>query len=209
MVSRNVLSLVCLMLLAAMALPGCSPIGLAAGTGAAVGIASAQEGGLSSAASDIRIKTQISERWFQYDVDTFRKLHLTVDQGRVLITGMVENPDNRVEAVRLAWQVKGVQQVINEVRVAQGEGLPGYVRDQWITTRLRTALTLDREVQSINYSIDTVDGVVYLMGAAQNQAELNRVIEIARTLSNVKQVISYVKMIGEEPVAAVEENLAQ
>ena len=99
-----------------------------------------------------------------------------------------------------------MHQVINEIRVAEGEGLPGYVRDQWITTRLRTAITLDRDVQSINYSIETVDGVVYLMGAAQNQAELNRVIEIARTISNVKQVISYVKMIGEEPVAAVEEN---
>ena len=120
-----------------------------------------------------------------------------MDQGRVLITGVVQNPDARVEAVRLAWQVEGVRQVINEIRIAKSDGLPGYVRDQWITTRLRAAITFDRDVQSINYSIDTVQGTVYLMGVAQNQAELNRVIETARTIPHVKQVISYVKQAGE------------
>lgn len=175
----------------------CSPLGMAAGAGAALGISAAQEGGISGAAEDLKIKARISDLWFRYSVSTFTKLNLTVDQGRVLITGIVQNPEDRVEAVRLAWQVEGVKQVINEVRVASSEGLPGYVRDQWITTKLRTLLTFDRAVQSINYSIDTVAGTVYLMGVAQNQAELNKVIETARTISHVKQVISYVKMAGE------------
>ena len=59
-------------------------------------------------------------------MNTFTKLNLTVNQGRVLITGIVQNPDDRVEAVRLAWQVEGVTQVINEIRVAESDGLPGY-----------------------------------------------------------------------------------
>ena len=171
----------------------CSPLGLAAGAGAGLGIAAAQEGGISGTAYDIAISAKFSDLWFRYDVSTFAKLDLTVDQGRVLITGVVQNPDHRVQAVRLAWQVEGVRQVINEIRIAKSNGLPGYVRDQWITTRLRAALTFDREVQSINYSIDTVQGTVYLMGAAQNQAELNKVIETARTIPHVRQVISYVK----------------
>lgn len=182
---------------------GCSAIGLAAGAGATVGIASQQEGGISSAASDVRIKAMISDKWFKYKVDTFSKLSTTVDQGRVLITGVVQNPDDRVEAVRLAWQVEGVKQVINEIRVAESEGLPGFVRDTWITTRLRTALTLDKEVGAINYSIDTVQGTVFLMGVARNQAELDKVIETARNISNVKQVVSYVKPLG-EPVQGQE-----
>ena len=164
--------------------------------------ASAQEGGIRGAADDIRIKALISDKWFKYDLKTFAKLSLTVDQGRVLITGVVQDPDARVEAVRLAWQVDGVTQVINEIRVAESDGVPGYVRDQWITTRLRTAMMFDSEVQSIKYSIDTVQGNIYLMGAANSQAELDHVIEIARTIPNVQQVVSYVKLRGQDIPAA-------
>ncbi|QQG36954.1 MAG: BON domain-containing protein [Micavibrio aeruginosavorus] len=191
------------LLLSASQLSACSAVGMAAGAGAAVGIASQQEGGISAAASDVRIKAMIADKWFKYKVDTFSKLSTTVDQGRVLITGVVQSPDDRVEAVRLAWQVDGVKQVINEIRVADSEGVPGFVRDTWITTRLRTALTFDKEVAAINYTIDTVQGTVYLMGVARNQAELDRVIETARGISNVKQVISYVKPLG-EPVQGQE-----
>jgi osmotically-inducible protein OsmY len=182
---------------ALMLLNACTPIGLAAGAGASLGIAAAREGGVSGAASDIRIKAMISDKWFKYDVKTFAKLNLAVDQGRVLITGVVQDPESRVEAVRLAWQVEGVKQVINEIRVADSEGAQGYIRDKWISTRLRTAITFDGGVQSINYSIETVQGVVYLMGVAQSRAELDRVIEIAGTIPHVKQVISYVKVPGE------------
>lgn len=175
----------------------CSPVGVVAGTGASLGVASMQERGIGGAVDDLRIKALISDLWFKYDLSTFAKLSLTVDQGRVLITGVVQNPDARVEAVRLAWQVEGVKQVINEIQVADSDGFPGYVRDQWITTRLRTAIMFDSEISSINYSIDTVQGSIYLMGVAKSQAELDKVIAAARTIPNVRDVVSYVKMAGE------------
>ena len=195
---KNLRSLVLgLAVLASLGASACTPIGLAAGAGATLGIAASKEGGITSAASDLRIKAMISEKWFSYKVDTFTKLNLTVDQGRVLITGTVQNPDDRVEAVRLAWQVNGVKQVINEIRVAEAEGITEFVKDGWITTRLRTAMTFDKNIQSINYNIDTVNGTVYLMGVTRSQAELDRVIGLARTIPNVKQVISYVKPLGQ------------
>jgi osmotically-inducible protein OsmY len=192
-IMRQILALLFLALL----LPGCSTLGVVAGTGAALGIAVAREGGIPATVSDLKIQAAISDLWFKYDMETFAKLNLTVNQGRVLVTGVVQAPESRVEAVRLAWQAEGVVQVINEIRVAEGEGFKGYVRDQWVTTRLRTALTFDREVQSINYTIDTVQGTVYLMGVAQNDGELAHVIDVARNLPHVKQVISYVKKAGE------------
>jgi len=179
----------------------CTPLGMATGAAATAGNAASKEGGIGGAITDASIKGKINEAWFRYNIDTFSKLSTTVDQGRVLLTGVVQNPEDRVEAVRLVWQVEGVKQVMNEIRVADSEGLPGFVRDKWITTRIRTAITFDKEVSSLNYSIDTVQGVVYLMGVAMNQNELNRVIEIARTIPNVKQVVSYVKMVG-EPIQA-------
>jgi len=183
-------------LCALLALPACTPIGFVAGSGAALGVGAAREGGLRSTAKDIQIKALISDQWFKYDLNTFSKLNITVNQGRVLLTGVVQNSNDRVEAVRLAWQVEGVDQVINEIRIADSEGVSGYVKDQWITTRLRSALTFNKNIQSINYSIDTVNGTVYLMGVAQDETELDHAIEEARVIPNVRQVVSYVKMAG-------------
>ncbi len=198
-------TLVCFSL-SALALSGCTGLGLATGAAAVTGIAVAKEGGINRAISDTTIKARINDAWLRYDLKAFIKLSTTVNQGRVLITGVVQNPEHRVEAVRLAWQVKGVEQVINEIRVADSTGITGFAKDGWITTRLRTSIALDREVQSINYSIDTVQGIVYLMGVAQNQVELNRVIEKARTIAGVKQVVSYVKLPGETLASGREVN---
>lgn len=179
-------------------LSACSALGVATGVGATAGVSAAQEGGLSRAYSDAKIQAMINDLWFRHDVEMFRKLDMTINQGRVLLTGVVQNPEHRVEAVRLAWQPPGVQQVINEIQVADSDGIIGFARDSWITTRLRTAITFDRDVQSINYNIDTVQGTVYLIGVAQSQAELNRVVETARTIADVRQVVSYVKLAGEQ-----------
>lgn len=188
------------LLISLLFLPSCSVLGLATGAAASAGVAASQEGGLSRAVDDARIQIAINDLWFKYDVETFRKLDLTINQGRVLITGVVQNPEARVEAVRLAWQPEGVTQVINEIQVKDSAGITGFAKDAWITTRLRGALTFDREILSINYSIDTVQGTVYLMGFAQNRAELNRVIETARTIKGVNGVVSYVKFVGAENV---------
>lgn len=194
-------SLILLSLGALMLSSACTPLGMATGAAATAGNAASKEGGISGAFTDASIKGKINELWFQYNIETFSKLSTTVNQGRVLLTGVVQNPQDRVEAVRLVWQVPGVKQVINEIRVADSEGVPGFVKDTWITTRLRTALTFEKNVQSLNYSIDTVQGVVYLMGVSMSQNELNKVMNLARTIPNVKQVVSYVKMVG-EPIQA-------
>lgn len=182
----------------AFSLSACSTFGAVTGAASAGGKAAAQEGGLQRAWNDAKIQAQINDLWFRESMDIFTKLDLTVNQGRVLITGVVQNPESRVEAVRLAWKASGVKQVINEIRVAESQGFSGFARDTWATTRLRTAITLDRKVQSINYNIDTVQGIVYLMGVAQSQAELNHVIEVARTIPDVKEVVSYVMIKGED-----------
>lgn len=183
-----------------LVLSACDPvIGAAVGTSATVGVAAAKEGGVKRAVTDTSIRLQIHNLWFKHDVDMYRKLDMTVTEGRVLLTGVIETPEARVDAVRLAWQAEGVEQVINEIEIDTREGAKGFVRDSWITTRLRTRIMVDREVQSINYSIDTVAGTVYLMGVAQDQIELERVIDHARNLSYVNNVVSYVRLRGDTP----------
>lgn len=181
---------------------GCGAVGIATGVGAVAGMTAAKEGGLKSGVNDAVIKTQINDLWFKKDVDMFRKLDLNIDQGRVLITGVVQNPEDRVEAVRLAWQPKGVKQVINEIRVGNSSSFKTFAEDEWISAQLRTRMIGNKDIQSINYSTEVVQGSVYLMGVAQNQAELDRVIRVAQKIKGVKEVISYVKLIGEPITSA-------
>jgi osmotically-inducible protein OsmY len=94
----------------------------------------------------------------------------------------------------MAWQIEGVREVIDEIEVADRAGVLDGARDYWITTQLRVALTVDRDVSAINYSIDTVNGTVYLMGIARDQAELDRVTNHARNMSYVRRVMSYVTL---------------
>ena len=186
-------------LAAAALLSGCTPVGVVAGAGASLGVASAQEGGVRGAIADDAIQLKIADLWIKKDFQMFRKLSATVKEGRVLITGSVPNPDMRVEAVRLAWQADGVRQVLNEISVDGGGGITGAVVDGWITSNLKTKLMLDKYVQSINYNIDTVNGNVYLMGVAQDQRELARVMEYARNADHVHNVVSYVRLRYEDP----------
>ncbi len=188
-------------LLATTLIAGCVPVGIATGVGATAGIASAKEGGIRSAVTDTAIRARINDYWFKHDTEMFSKVKLTVDQGRVLLTGIVQKPEHRVEAVRLAWQAKGVKQVINEIQVGKSEGISGFANDKWITSQIRTQLIFNKYIQSINYSVDTVGSVVYLMGVAQSEKELQRAINVARKVKGVKQVVSYVKMVG-EPIAS-------
>jgi osmotically-inducible protein OsmY len=183
-----------LLAVALAALSGCSPVEMAVGAGATVGVAAAQERGIGGTARDTYLSAAIQEKWFASNFDMFSKLSCTVTGRRALLTGKVQDPDMRVEAVKLAWQVEGVTEVINEIEVADQSSLVDSARDYWITAQLRTRITFDRGIKSINYSIDTVNGTVFLMGVAQNQEELDRVTNHARNLAYVRRVVSYVRV---------------
>lgn len=175
-----------------LALGGCSFWGAAAG-GAAVGTTAAQtEKGFRRSVADTEIRITINDLWLQADEEMFRKVNLQVEEGRVLLSGNVRLPEQRVEAVRLAWQAPGVREVINEINVTDKSGLSNFARDTWISTELEATLLLDEEVSSIDYSIETVNQVIYLMGVARTQAELDRVIGHAKDISYVRRVVSYV-----------------
>jgi osmotically-inducible protein OsmY len=169
---------------------GC--LSTAIGAGATVAVAATSEKGVIGAVDDTVIRATINTLWMDYDIDVWRNLGLDVYEGRVLVTGKVDKPEHRVEAVKLCWRADGVKEVINEVKVTDEGSLGTYARDSWISTQLRTKLIFDKHVMSVNYSVDTVDQVVYLMGIARDQSELDKVVNHARSLSYVKQVVNYV-----------------
>ena len=175
---------------------GCSPTDMAISAGATVGLAAVQERGVVGTARDTYLSAAIQEKWFATNFDMFAKLSCTVTERKALLTGKVQDPEMRVEAVRLAWQVEGLAEVINEIEVTDQSSLLDSARDYWITAQLRTRMTFDRGVKSVNYSIDTVNGTVFLMGIAQHQEELDRVTNHARNLAYVRRVVSYVRVMA-------------
>ncbi|HXP97036.1 MAG TPA: BON domain-containing protein [Telmatospirillum sp.] len=170
----------------------CDPVTAVVGGAATIGVGAAEERGLEGAVDDTKIRTSINDLWIRQDFDLFRNVSLTVSEGRVMLTGSVKKPENRVDAVRLAWQAPGVRQVIDEIQVEDQSGFADYTGDVWIANKLRTRLMFDGQIKNINYTVDVVNGVVYLMGIAQNQGELDRVIAHARDTSGVKRVVSHV-----------------
>lgn len=179
-------------LLAVPALHGC--VGLAVGAGAVGATAAVQERGFTGTVKDTVIRAKINERWLSYDADMFDDVGLQVNEGRVLLTGKVSEAQARLDAVRIAWEVDGVNEVINEIEIAkEGEGST-FLRDTSISAALKSRLLFDKEIASINYSVETVGRVIYLMGIAQSQEELDRVINHARNLSYVKGVVSHVRL---------------
>ena len=88
--------------------------------------------------------------------------------------------------------------MINEIEVTTEGGVVNYARDTSISTQLNAKLLFAKEVQSVNYSIEVVNGTIYLMGVAQTQTELDRVIDIARNIGNVKRVVSHV-LLKDDP----------
>lgn len=187
------------MLLLAASVAGCSPLGMAVGAGASAGIAASEERGIGGSLADARIQTDINDLWFKHSIEMMRRLELTVNEGRVLVAGFAEDEKMKADAVRLVWQVKGVRAVEDQVKVGPEPGTGSYLRDIWIGGQLRSILTFDGHIQAINYTIESVDGVVYLMGIAQSEAELERVVGHARRQRYVKRVVSLVRIKVQMP----------
>ena len=173
---------------------GCTPIGVVVGAGAAGATATQKEKGFAAVVDDARIKAELNGLFFKTNAALYQHVSFTVEEGRVLLTGAVPKPEDRVEAARLAWSVRDVREVINELQVTDESSLTDKGRDISIATKLRARLLVDDRVMLINYSVDVVNQIVYIMGVARSEAELQRVLGTARDISYVRQVIDFVRV---------------
>lgn len=179
---------------AGAAATGCAPLAIG-GAAAGAAVAASEERGIGGFISDAEIQARINALWIEHSLPLYRSLDMTVDHGRVLLTGRTEDPQMRLDAVRLAWQVDGVKEVINEIQVGTASEITESARDLWISTQIRGRMTFDSTISSQNYTIDTVNGIVYLMGVARNREEMNRAVDHARSVPNVQRVVNYVRVL--------------
>lgn len=179
----------------ALALQGCTATFV--GSTVTAGAAATEERGLGGAVTDTEIRARINALWSDRDERMWRKVELQIYKGRVLLTGLMDDEEMRAEAARLAWQAKGVREVINEIQIGPS-GVGTFLRDTKISAELKSRLLLDSDVASLNYSVTTTNGTVYLIGGARSQSELDLVTEHARNVGGVTKVVSYVEVAGAE-----------
>ncbi|WP_025897603.1 BON domain-containing protein [Sneathiella glossodoripedis] len=178
--------------ISAFSLGGCTPVGIAVGGAAAAGVVVAEERSVEDAFKDTGIKLDIANKLFQESETLFVDISTIVFEARVLMMGEVAREEDRQKALEIAWSNPEVKAVLNEIKIRDENKPASKTSDAWITAKLKTRLVQDLSIKHINYSVDTVNRVIYLMGIAQNQAELNRVKLHARDISGVDGVISHV-----------------
>jgi osmotically-inducible protein OsmY len=185
-----------LVVIAAPALSGCIA---AAAVGTVAGVQTArQERTVGAALDDRAIKTTLDAKLRQTSGLRFG-IATTVVEGRVLLAGRVNNPEERLEATRIAWTIHGVAKVDNDIEVTDSWGWLDRPQDFIMRQALVAKLVGDGEIRSVNYTTDVVHGVVYLMGVGQDQAEVDRVVEHANSLNNVRRVENYV-VLKDDPL---------
>jgi osmotically-inducible protein OsmY len=178
------LGLLCLLL------SGCA--GAVIGVGTAAVAATSTEKGFSTSVSDGLIFTKIQDKFLQTDTSLSAALDVTVNDGAVLLT------EEKVLATRLSWEVRGVREVVNEVQVTDKSSLKDIAKDVAAGGQLRAKLIGDSQISSLNFSIDIVNGIVYLSGVARDTEEMNRVVSHARELKFAKQVINYISLLSDQ-----------
>ncbi len=179
-----------MLLLSSFVLTSC--IETAVGLGTAAVAASTTEKGFSTSVSDTVIEAKLTDKFIKNDASLVTGVESSVSNGAVLMTGKLDTQDQKILATRLAWEIKGVKEVINEIQIVNDKSIKTTAKDLAASAQLRAALIGDQEISSLNYSIDVVNGIVYLSGVAANEKERERVITHAQALRFAKKVVNYI-----------------
>jgi len=174
--------------------------GIVGATVTETGVSVAEQRTFGSKVDDNVIYAEISKLYLEKDVDNLL-VNVTPDvhNQRVMLTGDVKTEEIAQNAVAIAWQAKNVKEVINELNINPGGTLWDSAQDELIQTNLEARYLTTKGVWVINYSINVVRGTVYLLGVVHNRAELDKVLEIARTTKGVKKVVAHLKITTESP----------
>jgi len=170
----------------------CSPTGILATQGGSAMVVAEGDRSFGEVVDDATIKVNIAGKFLSNDSSLFVDISTNVIEGRVLLTGLVDNQEVRIEAVRLVWEVKGVVEVINEIDVGNRSTLKEYANDVWITTQAKALATKTIGLRSISYNFETIQGKLYIAGITSRPNQLEQVVEVVKTIKGVKEIVNYV-----------------
>jgi osmotically-inducible protein OsmY len=199
-----------LAVLSLLLLSGCAAPILLFGGAAGAGTTLAKDKTVGSSVDDTNIWAKIKAAFLQHHKEiegVLSSVSVEVSEGRVLLIGTVASADDRLKILRLVWEQAGVREVINELKIHDEEGKSGlgqYSSDTWITTQVKSKMLMDKIIHSINYNIETMDGMVYALGVARDEVELERVRTVVESIAGINKFVSYVRVKGQKQVKAAD-----
>ena len=196
MMALNKLTILSISLLFMLILTNCSIPAATVVTTKAVTVSNSDRS-IGEYVDDVLIKAILKNSYFDQSEKIFFNVDVEVSQGRVLLTGTVDNIDLRIEATRIAWGVKGVQTVINEIQISESDNILNFADDLVISTKVYAKLMLDEEVNSLNYNIETVNKVVYIIGISSSSDEKKKAIDLTKEVFGVEEVVEYITIKSE------------
>ena len=144
---------------------------------------------------DSIMQKNLSARMVLLDKKYLISVKSKVLDGRIFITGKVDDPEDKLKLTKLAWETDGARSVRNDIRIKESFNFKQSAKDLLITSQLRTALILDKEIKATNYQIDTYKKKIYIYGIAITPEEKDRVIEEAKEILDVEDVIASILLL--------------
>ena len=144
---------------------------------------------------DSIMQKNLSARMLLLDKKYLISVKSKVLDGRVFITGKVDDPEDKLKLTKLAWETDGVRSVRNDIRIKESFNFKQSAKDLLITSQLRTALILDKKIKATNYQIDTYKKKIYIYGIAITPEEKGKVIEEAKEILDVEDVIASILLL--------------
>ena len=122
-------------------------------------------------------------------------INTQVLDGRIFLTGKVENPEEKLQLTKLAWETLGVRSVRNDIKIKEEFNFKQSAKDLLITSQLRAAIILNKKIKATNYQIDTYKKKIFIYGIAITEDEKDEVLKEAKEIPNVKDVIASIILV--------------
>ena len=171
---------------------GCTPAGVIASGGATTMVVAEGDRSLGTVVDDATIKLNLSAKFLKSENNLFLNINAKVIEGRVLLTGIVDNQEIRIDAVRKVWEVEGVQEVINEIEIGDKTTLKEYANDLWINTQIKALAAKEIGLRALSYNFETIRGKVFVAGITSRPEQLETLIDAIKTVKGVKEIVNYV-----------------
>ena len=162
------------------------------GTGVSVAI---DPRSLGTQIDDSIMEKNLTTRLTMEEKKYFLSVKTKVLDGRIFITGKVDNPEEKLKITKIAWETSGVRSVRNDIKIREKFNFKQSAKDTLITSQLRAALIMNKTIKSSNYQIDTYKKNIYIYGIARTRDELKIVVDEANSILDVNKVIASILLV--------------
>ena len=146
---------------------------------------------------DIIMQKNLSARLALTDKKYFLSIQSEVIDGRIFLSGKVDEPEEKIKITKMAWETKGVRSVKNAISIKGQSNFKGTAKDILITSQLRSALIFNKKTKARNYTLETINKNIYIFGIAMDEEEKKEVINEANKIYDVENVIPSIYLVSE------------